>query len=160
MIGTRLARKAGQQIHAYEHFQRVRIAHTTTSDTSWTAPVILPPNTTNLNADDLCSLIHFNGDRIGVVWSDQNVNAYRFSVHMDGAADTVWSAVENATTGETDDHINLAADSTGRVFLAGKNAANNLLLPVRASTGSWSRFVVTSPSPTGSSTRNTVPCPG
>jgi PKD repeat protein len=140
---------AGTVWAAWTQAQRVRIAHTLGSDTMWSASMVLPTNTTDLSADDICSLIHFNGDRIGVAWSDQSasVNAFRFSFHMDGAADSAWSAVENASTAETDDHLNLAADSTGRVFLAGKNAANNLLLLVRAAGGGWSRFVVTQTSP-------------
>ena len=132
---------------AWTQATRVRISHTQASDTSWTASVILPTNTTNINADDLCGITAFNGDRIGVAWSDQQVNAYRFSVHVDGQADTAWSAVENASTGETDDHLNLATHSDGRVFLAGKNAGNNLLMLVRATSGAWSRFVVTQPNP-------------
>jgi len=131
---------------AWPQATRVRIAHTLASDTQWSASVVLPTNTTNLNVDDICSVIAFNG-RIGVLWSDQVANAYRFSTHVDGTADTVWTAIENVTSGETDDHMNLAADSTGRVFLAGKNAANNLLLLVRAAGGGWSRFVITQPTP-------------
>jgi PKD repeat protein len=132
---------------AWTQGSRVRISHTTSSDLLWSASVILPTNTTNLLADDLCGIVSYGGNRVGVLWSDQVVNAYRFSFHVDGAADTAWSTVENATTGETDDHLNLAVHSDGRVFVAGKNAANNLLLLVRATNGTWSRFVITQPSP-------------
>ena len=132
---------------AWTQASRVRIAHSTTSDTTWAASFILPTNTTDLNADDLCGLTSFGGNRIGVAWSDQQVNAYRFSVHTDGQAPATWAAIEGISSGETDDHLNLATHSDGRVFLAGKNAANNLLLYVRASAGGWTRFVVTNPSP-------------
>lgn len=132
---------------AWTQGSRVRLTHTLASDTQWRAPYVLPRNTTNLTTDDICSLTRFGGNRIGVLWSDQNANAYRFSYHVDGDADTNWSTVENASTGESDDHLNLAVHTDGRIFAVGKNLANNLILLVRAVNGSWSRHVVSLPSP-------------
>ena len=132
---------------AWTQGSRVRINHSLASDTAWRTPYVLPTNTSNLTTDDICSLTSFGGNRIGVLWSDQNVNAFRFSYHVDGATDTTWSPVENATTGETDDHLNMAVHTDGRVFVVGKNLANNLLLLVRAVNGTWSRYVVSQPSP-------------
>jgi PKD repeat protein len=132
---------------AWTQGSRVRINHTLASDLQWRTPYILPRNTSSLTPDDLCSLTSFGGDRIGVLWSNQNANAYQFSFHVDGTADTSWSTIENATTGETDDHINLSVHPDGRVFVVGKNQANNLLLLARAVNGTWSRYVISQPSP-------------
>ena len=132
---------------AWTQSRRVRIAHSQGSDTSWSSSFILPTNTSNIDVDDICSLIRFRGNRIGVLWSDQVANGYRFSFHEDGAGDTSWSARESVTTGAADDHLNLAADSTGRVFLAGKDVLNNLLLLVRGANGGWTQRVIADPTP-------------
>jgi PKD repeat protein len=131
---------------AWTQSRRVRICHSLGSDTQWSTPIVLPRNTSSLDTDDICSLIRF-GNRIGVLWSDQIENMYRFSFHVDGAPDTTWSTVEDVSDNEADDHLDLATDSAGRVFLVGKNLANNLLLYVRASGGGWTRHVVTNPTP-------------
>lgn len=119
---------------------RVHFAHTLGSDTSWSAPAVLPGNTSDLPTDDICAVIHF-GNRIGVMWSDQALNNYSFVTHLDGAADTQWSAVELAVDGESDDHIHLAADSSGRVFAAVKNIDDEIKLLVRDN-GVWSQTLV------------------
>jgi PKD repeat protein len=124
---------------------RVRISHTLGSDTTWSPSVVLPSNTTDLLVDDICSLVHFNGDRIGAAWSDQSSGVFRFSVHLDGAPDTAWSGPETANTG-TDDHLRLATDGAGRVFMACKSVTDEVLLLVRDPAG-WHRFVAWQPSP-------------
>jgi PKD repeat protein len=132
---------------AWIQAKRVHVTHTLGSDAVWRSPMMLPACASDVTSDDVCGLVPFNGDRIGVLWSDQNADAFLFSVHLDGAPDTAWSAAEPATLGESDDHLNLAAHSDGRVLFVGKNAANNLLLLVRALDGSWSRHVVSASSP-------------
>ena len=73
-------------------------------------------------------------------------NTY-FAVHQDGAPDTAW-AIETVPTGwNSDDHINLKADSAGRVFAVTKTSDTSgsqplILLNVRATTGAWSTHVV------------------
>jgi hypothetical protein len=121
--------------------QRVHFTHTLGSDTSWSAPAVLPTNTSDLDVDDICSLVAF-GNRIGVLWSDQVLNNYSFSSHVDGTPDTQWTAVELALAGESDDHIHLEADSAGRVFAAVKNAADQIKLLVRTG-GVWTQTLVT-----------------
>ena len=119
---------------------RVHFSHTQGSDTSWSAPAIHPRSTSDVDTDDICSLIHF-GNRIGVMWSDQVVDQYFFSFHVDGAAAGEWSPVELPWPGQADDHIDLAADSAGRVFATLKNAADDIDLAVRSS-GVWQQFSV------------------
>ncbi|NOT31498.1 MAG: DNRLRE domain-containing protein, partial [Planctomycetes bacterium] len=109
-------------------------------DLIWTTPAILPGSDSDLTLDEVCSLIHFGGDRIGVLWSDQALNLFRFAIHQDGAPDDVWS-LETPLSGESDDHIHLATDAAGRVFATVKNAADELKLLVRDA-GNWTSFLV------------------
>ena len=51
---------------------RVYVSHTTAAaTTSWVTPYIVPGAGTTLTSDDISSLIHFGGDKIGVMWSNQ-----------------------------------------------------------------------------------------
>jgi len=119
---------------------RVWISHTQGSDTSWSAPTVLPGMTSDADSDDVCALIHF-GNRIGVMWSDQVLNGYFLTTHLDGAPAGQWSPVDIALAGESDDHIHLAADSAGRLFAVVKNQADEVKLLVR-SNGSWQQHLV------------------
>jgi hypothetical protein len=121
---------------------RVFFSHTMGSDTTWSAPAILPVNTTDFDSDDICSVIAFSGNQIGVMWSDRVQNSFLFTTHADGAPDTSWSPVEFALAGEWDDHLNLKADSTGRVFAVVKNSGEDVKLLVRAAGGGWTQHLV------------------
>lgn len=125
---------------AWMQNRRVHFAHTLGSDLVWTAPAILPVSTTDVSTDDICSLAHFGGNRIGVMWSDQVLDNIEFAFHDDGELDTVWNA-ETALAGESDDHINLATDADGRVFATVKNVFNELKLLVRDD-GVWSQYLI------------------
>jgi len=118
----------------------VHFAHTLGSDTSWSTPAILPGSLSAATSDDLCSVVHF-GNQIGVLWSDQVQSQFLFSAHVDGTPDTAWSLVEQALPGESDDHIHLEADSSGRVFAAVKNVLGEIKLVVRDGTG-WHPFLI------------------
>ena len=127
---------------AWMQQKRVFFAHTIGgNDLSWTAPAVLPVSTSNVSTDDVCSLAHFGGNRIGVMWSDQAANNIEFAFHDDGQLDNVWT-LETALAGESDDHVNLAVDSTGRVFATVKNVLNELKLLVRDGSG-WSQYLIT-----------------
>ncbi|HEX8854981.1 MAG TPA: hypothetical protein VF752_05220 [Thermoleophilaceae bacterium] len=126
---------------------RVYVNHTLGgNDAAWGTPYVVPGPGTTLTSDDISSVIHFGGNKIGVMWSNQADHNFYFSVHADGAGDASWStsAVPSAAAG-SDDHINLKADSAGRVYAAVKTAANNkspdstpeILLLVRSAGGAW-----------------------
>ncbi len=123
---------------------RVYVNHTLGSDTTWGSPYILPSNTTAATSDDISSVIHFGGNRIGILWSDQNPDKYWFSIHNDGESDTTWSSPENAMSSgfNSDDHINLKADSQGRVYACGKTSGNDIVLLRRSATGTWTTHLV------------------
>jgi trimeric autotransporter adhesin len=120
------------------------------NDAAWGSPYVVPGPGTSLTSDDISSLIHFGGDKIGVMWSNQTDHKFYFSDHTDGASDAAWSTNAVPTTSSSDDHINLKADSAGRVYAVVKTSAGTsspsatpmILLLVRAADGTWSTTVV------------------
>ncbi|GAA1273039.1 hypothetical protein GCM10009609_40160 [Pseudonocardia aurantiaca] len=129
---------------------KVYVAHSTTSDTTWTAPFRITGADTDVAADDISALVSMSG-KIGVMWSDQASSTFRFAVHLDSDPDTAW-AVESPLAGTrmADDHINLksiSGDDQGRVHAAVKtsrgdsssdpNSDPSLVVLSRSSTGVW-----------------------
>lgn len=111
---------------------RVWVNHTTTSDTAWGTPFMIP-GATALTNDDISSLIAFGGNKIGVMWSNQVDHRFWFAVHTDGTDDSAASwRLETATTGSptSDDHINLKTDASGRVFAATKTSESTSTQPL------------------------------
>jgi PKD repeat protein len=115
------------------------------NDASWGTAFAI--SSTAVKGDDISSVIAFGGNKIGVMWSDQNAAKDVFGIHADDQPDNVWS-FENALQGPglADDHINLKTDATGRVFAAVKTsksaAADPLtMLLVRGPAGGWSSAV-------------------
>jgi hemolysin type calcium-binding protein len=115
------------------------------NDASWGTAFALP--VAAVKGDDISSLIAFGGDRVGVLWSNQNNWTFGFAIHSDSQADEVWS-LETALAGTqlSDDHINLKTDSGGRVYAAIKTSktANPdplTMLLVRQAGGGWSSHV-------------------
>lgn len=103
----------------------------------------------SVSADDISSVIGFGGNKIGVMWSDSGV--LRFAVHNDADAVGTWSAPENVTDPGmpklADDHINLKADSSGRVYAVTKTkfigaSKPGTVLHRRSVTGTWSAHTV------------------
>ncbi|MGH3036626.1 MAG: DUF7594 domain-containing protein [Gaiellaceae bacterium] len=115
------------------------------NDAAWGAPFAVSP--TAVNSDDISSVIAFGGNKIGVMWSDQNKATDFFAVHSDTQPDNVWT-IETALSGPklADDHLNLKTDSSGRVYAAVKTSKTSnpdplVLLLVRSATGAWSSHV-------------------
>ncbi len=119
-------------------------------DAVWGTPFQL--STSSLDLDDISSVVAFGtaGDgKIGVMWSDQDVAArvndrMYFAWHSDGDdVDTNWTTeVALSGTNSADDHINLKADSSGRVFAATKTSLGSVgatlnYLLVRTADGAW-----------------------
>ena len=103
---------------------KVWVTHSTTSDTTWTAAFNPPVADPNITSDDISSVITMQG-KIGVMWSDQLSQSFRFVTHTDGAPDTAagWGPLERPLAGTrlADDHINLkniVSDADGRIFAA------------------------------------------
>jgi hypothetical protein len=130
--------------------RQVYVNRTTGSDTSWGTPFVLPASGTTTNADDISAIVAFGGNKIGVMWSNQNDDNVYFAVHGDADADTTWQPSTSALGGPdiADDHINLKAASDGRVFAAVKTSKGALdatlvaLLVRNPATGAWSSHAV------------------
>ena len=114
----------------------------------WGTPFALPGAAT-VDSDDISTIVAFGGDRVGVMWSNQDASADYFAVHLDSAADTTWQPIETAYSGTdvADDHLNLKADAAGRVYAAVKTSLNSssqplIVLLVRQTNGTWSNHMV------------------
>jgi hypothetical protein len=121
--------------------QKVWVTHSTTDTQTFTTPIVVPlPNADNLTADDMSTLIAFDG-RIGVLWSNQTVMCMCFAVHADGDPDSTWTSKPLAAPAANpadrsqqlaDDHMNLKApnDGSGRVYAITKTSTNALNDPL------------------------------
>jgi len=139
----------GQLWATYERAGSIWVNRSTTSDSTWGTPFAIPGAVT-VDSDDISSVIAFGGDRIGVLWSNQDTETDYFAVHLDSAGDTSWGPVETAYAGTevADDHINLKTDASGRVYAAVKTSqsTSSLVLLVRQPNGTWSNHLVISDS--------------
>lgn len=130
----------------------VYVNRTLGDDASWGTPFVPAVSGTNTTSDELSSLIAFDGDKIGLMWSNQTSKerGYWFAIHRDGQPDTSWEPSVQARSGaeSADDHINLKTDSSGRVYAAVKNsfdaasAPETELLVRRPDTGAWSNYTL------------------
>jgi hypothetical protein len=115
----------------------------------------LPASLDDVGADDISSLVRFGGNKVGAMWSNTSagVGQMRFSSHADTDSLATWGATEGVLGGPTapklaDDHINLKADSLGRVYAVTKTkyigqTKPGTVLSRRATNGTWSSNTVT-----------------
>jgi hypothetical protein len=104
---------------------RVYVTHTLKGDDSrWVEPFVPPLEGTTVDADDVSAIVAFDS-QIGLMWSNQydesDEAGYHFATHKDGYPDEEWRS-DNPVLKSTmsNDHINLKADSEGRIFAATK----------------------------------------
>jgi hypothetical protein len=135
---------------------QVMVSHTLSGDDhTWGTPYVLPvTGASTLTSDDISTLVAFGGNKIGVMWSNQNTSTMYFAYHADGSADSSWtSSAAVSSPGIADDHINLKSDASGRVFAVTKTSLNDpavpnpsdplvLMLVRDPATGSWSSYPV------------------
>ena len=144
----------GQLWATWTFNSRVYVNRTTSGDTAWGTPFLLP-NASQVASDDISSLIAFDGNKIGVFWGDQRGATFRFATHDDtDANDLNWSTVVTVLPGpnSADDHMNLkslATDSTGRVFAAIKTSKTNssdpiiqLFVRTKTPTVKWTAYTI------------------
>jgi hypothetical protein len=141
---------------APDNTSQVYITHTTGSDMSWSTPVVLPGTTAStVHYDDISAVIAFQGDKVGVMWSNQLTRKIYFAVHRDGTPDSSWQTeiaygggVGGCSTGCANDHVSLrplSTDGSGRVYAAVKTANRNagqafVELLVRDRKSAWSGY--------------------
>lgn len=101
---------------------RVMVNRTVHGDRSWGAPFVLPAENIAVG-DDLSSIVAFGGNRIGVFWGNHLTGFFQFAVHVDGELPDRWGPTETIQgLGSANDHVNVKADSTGRVYAAVKTS--------------------------------------
>ena len=122
---------------------RVWTAHTIDDDRHWSTPTIHPANTSDLDPDDVASVVAFQG-HVGVMWSDRVLGRFAFATHTDGAPRTEWLAAETvlAGSGIARDEFSLRALPDGRVFAAIGTHDGEVRLAVRSTAGTWSDHLV------------------
>ncbi|MHA7238845.1 hypothetical protein [Arthrobacter sp. TMS1-12-1] len=136
-----------------DNSNRVYVNHSTTSDTAWGTPFVLPTTNARVHHDDISAISSFGGDRIGIMWSNQRPGHKKFylATHQDGQPENLWQTEvahgggKNCTGGCANDHLNLrqlTSDGSGRLFAAIKTANRNagqtlVALLVRDGKGKW-----------------------
>lgn len=132
----------------YVENAKVMVNHSLASDTAWAVPSVLPVSerSVNLTTDDISAILAFGGDSIGAMWSNQSTMKMYFAVHRDRDPEDLWSREEIAYSSSADDHINLKADSVGRIYAAVKTSFEQsneplVVLLVREPGGQWSNHV-------------------
>ena len=152
----------GQLWVTYPQNNQIWVNRSVGSDTQWGTPFVVPVKGANVDPDDLSAVIAFQGNKVGVMWSNQLDKKMYFAEHLDSDPDDVWQASQVALPGPGqdvtnpwgDDHINLKqlnADGSGRVFAAVKTSLNDLpnpnpnaplvMLLVRDQAGTWTNHV-------------------
>jgi hypothetical protein len=132
---------------------RVYVNHSTTSDTAWGTPFVLPTTNADVHHDDISAVTSFQGDKIGIMWSNQRIGHKRFylATHQDGQPEKSWQTEvaygggNNCSGGCANDHLNLkqlSSDGSGRLYAAIKTAKQTagltfVALLVRDGKGQW-----------------------
>jgi methionine-rich copper-binding protein CopC len=149
----------GQLWITYTQNNKVYVNRSTTSDSVWGTPFVVPGPTsaTNLASDDISSLVAYTDHgtiSIGVLWSNHNnPSSMYFAYHKDSDDDMTWQPIETIYTATcaADDHINiksLQSDASGAIYAAvktsfgdsgcGSTSSQPLInLVVRKPNGSW-----------------------
>jgi hypothetical protein len=125
----------------------VMVNRSTTDEHTWGTAFAIG----DASADDISAIIAFDGDTVGVMWSDQNPaenqTFFYFSTHADSNADdTAWSTKQSSAQGSesfAEDHINLklTATASGEVLAAVKtngSSVNHIQVLRRSTGGTWS----------------------
>ena len=141
---------AGRLWATYAAGTGIYIASAPVATLTWTTPVLLPVADATVSTDDISGIIAFSG-KVGVLYSDQQSNAMRFAVHVDGAPADQWTTETIYDgPGSADNHMNVKAlvdDPQGRVFAAVKTSYDTVGVPTtspliqvlrRSSSGAWS----------------------
>ncbi|MBK8033528.1 MAG: hypothetical protein IPK17_29330 [Chloroflexi bacterium] len=135
----------GQLWITYVFHGQVMVRRTNGDDHVWTDTYPLPAVDSTTALNDISAIIAFSG-QIGVAWSNRERDSMHFAVHVDGAPDDQWTE-EIITAGfrAADNHLHLAVDANGIVYVAGKTSARGndplLMLYVRQAPNTWAQHV-------------------
>jgi hypothetical protein len=136
--------------------RKVYVTHSSDSDDSrWVEPFVPPLRGTTVTSDDVSGVVAF-GSQIGLMWGSQHdeepgLAGYHFAIHNDGDPDDAWRSDNPVLElGMANDHLNLKADSEGRIFAATKTRRDRTnrdldapygVLWVRDPDGTWTSHV-------------------
>jgi hypothetical protein len=142
---------AGRMWTTWTQASKVYMSYSTTSDSVWSSPTLVPASDTSVSSDDISAVIA-TGSSVGIMWSDQASTAFRFATHSSASAPTSdWTMrTPLAGTGLADDHLNLkslAAEDNGRIHAVVKTSLTggsdpSLIVLTRAATGTWTQATV------------------
>lgn len=117
---------------------------------TWSDPITIA---SGINSDDISTIIAMPGNKVGVLWSNQNTKQFGFRVHQDGAAPDVWGEdevpasewVQSVGGAFADDHVHTAVTSDGTLYAAVKTSYDTSSKPklgmiVRRPNGVWDNF--------------------
>ncbi len=127
----------GRIFATYEGNNRAQVLYTTTADhKSWSSALALSGT---VDPDDISTIVAFGGNKIGVLWSDQVGNQVAFRWRNDSDSPGTWQPAEVVRSGfgNVDDHLNMKADSQGRVFIAGKDFFDGVYVARRNVDATW-----------------------
>lgn len=135
---------------APEDGKTVWVAASARDHHTWGEPFVLPVGDASPVIGALSAVVAIEG-HVGVFWSTERSDRFNFAIHRDRAALDEWT-LETPLEGEgmVDNHVNLTADASGRVFAAIKTARNDsgesadplTMLLVRDIDGSWEQITV------------------
>ncbi len=135
----------GQLWITYVFHGQVVVRHTSGEDHIWLDTYALPTSGASTALNDISAIIAFNG-QIGVAWSNRESDSMHFAVHVDGTPDDQWTdeiIVEGHRA--ADNHLHLAVDTSGIVYVASKTSARGndplLMLYVREAPDTWMHYV-------------------
>jgi hypothetical protein len=122
----------------WQQGNRIFLNVTATDGKTWGTAFAHPAALSNVSVDDTSSVIAFDGNKIGVMWSRQVGDAtdgMYWSYHLDtDASKTAWTTPVAAVKGQrsADDHMNLKwlDSSGGGVFAAVKTSNTSASLPL------------------------------
>ncbi len=138
----------------WEANTKIMVNRTLGDDWTWGVPFQLPVQGAAVTLDDISAIVAFTGNKIGVIWSNQNDLKVYFAVHQDNKDDLNWDLRENASEDPifgaiADDHLNLkiTSDNGGAIYVVTKTSLSNATDPLilflkRNAGGSWTRETV------------------
>jgi hypothetical protein len=138
----------------WEANTQIMVNRTIGDDWTWGVPFQLPVQGSAVKTDDISAIVAITGNRIGIMWSNQNDMKMYFAVHHDNKDDLDWEVRENAVedpilSAMASDHLNpkTTSDNGGTVYAVTKTSLTNpndplILFLKRNSAGVWTRETV------------------
>ena len=137
----------------------IRVIWTTSADHKlWNATGFVLDTGASTVSQEVEPIVHFGGNKIGIIWSNQVAGEIAFRYHQDGEPENNWSGKELVDFGlgneigigsVADNHMSAKAAPDGRIFLVAKDAdgAGYLHLYTRDPAGVWSPPILVDPDP-------------